>query len=300
MQIIMPPQNVLKHENAQNVVIRVSPEAVDALDVITDSACYNMKVNRDRDTYCQTVTLRLGKNRITLRAYKEGKIVNEQIRELYLYSAVHHQYRYPPEWFKPLFFHTKEREAACSHCHSMRSNERPGVAFLDVNTSNCYTCHKTVTQEKFAHAPAVNWLCGSCHSGDVGSDNAADAGRSKYLAQEPVNELCFKCHKENKRLWESYKYRHEPLDSGRCNKCHNPHSSPYSKFVRKPVDQICLSCHKEKHIQAKARKGSLCAGTSEGKRCVVCHTPHASSREFFLREHPEPEIIDGPPKREEK
>ena len=218
-----------------------------------------------------------------LRSYKDDVMVDEQVRHVFVTSQLYNEYRYPPKKYIQNFFHTNANEAKCSKCHDMSVNEEDGIAFMDVTESNCYQCHNKLTKEKYAHAPTVNWMCTSCHSGKVGSDNEKNKRRSKYIAPEPVNESCFKCHQKNLKLWDSYRYRHEPLDSGRCNKCHNPHSSPYSMFVRKPVDQICLGCHADKHIKAQRDKDSACAGTSKAKRCIECHTPHASNRAYFLR-----------------
>jgi predicted CXXCH cytochrome family protein len=160
----------------------------------------------------------------------------------------------------------------------MKANETKGVAFMDVKKSNCYLCHKNIVKEKYAHAPAANWLCISCH-------DLKSVKESKYGTLSPVNQTCFKCHEENQELWNSSKYHHEPLDSGRCNKCHNPHSSPYSMFVRKPVNEICLGCHKGQNTRAMQSKISAC-GASYGRLCIDCHTPHASNQPFFLKKTP--------------
>ncbi len=287
--IISPQENKLHHELTLSVVMRVKSEDVNKIEIITSADRKYFDVNSSKTIYCRTILLKLGENKIKVRSYKDEALVDEQSRQLYVTSQVHHEYKYPPIIYQKHFFHTNANEIECKTCHDMSVNEKEGIAFIDVTESNCYQCHNKLTKEKYAHAPAVNWLCTACHNGEVGSDNAKDKGRSKYLVPEPVNTLCFKCHKENFKLWKSYRYRHEPLDSGRCNKCHNSHSTPYSMFVRKPSNQICIGCHREKHIQAQ-RKGSACEGTSKGKRCIDCHTPHASSRKFFLKEKTKKEI----------
>ncbi|MEN8147119.1 MAG: cytochrome c3 family protein [Campylobacterota bacterium] len=282
--IVSPQDNLLQHEQTLSVIVRVDPERVDAVKVIASTGQQSLDVNRSKAVYCQTILLKLGENRITIRSYKSDALVDEQIRRLYVTSPIHQAYKYPPKIYEKQFFHTDANEAECARCHDMSVNEKEGVAFIDVTESNCYGCHQQLTREKYAHAPAVNWLCTSCHNGEVGSDNAQDKGRSKYLLPEPVNALCFKCHKENRDFWKKARYRHEPLDSGRCNKCHNSHSTPYNMSVRKPSDQICLGCHQDKHVKAQRLKGSACAGASAEKRCVSCHTPHASSKKFFIKE----------------
>ncbi len=281
--IVSPPDKILLHETTLSVVLKVNTTQVDQIQLWTSMGRTTFDLNSSKAYYCQSISLRLGENRIDVRSYKDNALVSEQVRHLYVTSPIYQEFKYPPTEYQRHFFHTDTNEAKCQSCHDMSVNEVKGVAFIDVTKSNCYHCHHNITNAKYAHAPAVNWLCTSCHNGEVGSDNKKFQGRSKYLVPEPVNTLCFRCHKKNFKLWQSYRYRHEPLDSGRCNKCHNSHASPYKMFVRKPVNSICMGCHKDKQIRAK-RHGSKCEGASEGKRCIACHTPHASSREFFLKE----------------
>ncbi len=285
IQIVSPQDYSLHRETTANIVVKVTPNKVDELKIITSIEEKNVKIGKTATMNCKNILLRLGENRVTVRAYKDGKMVGEQIARMYVASDIFYQFRYPPIQYKQTFFHTDKNEALCKKCHDMTSNEIKNVAFIDVTESNCYACHSHITKDKFGHAPAVNWLCGACHDGKAGVENMQNKGRSKYLAAQPVDKECFKCHKSNYKRWSGYRYRHEPLDSGNCNKCHNPHSSPYSKFVRKPVDEICLGCHKDKHIKARELHNSACAGGVEkDKNCVDCHNPHASNRPFFLRD----------------
>ncbi len=286
ISIISPQDFSLHRETTTNVVIKITPNKVDELKIITSIDTKNIDLNSSNTMHCQNIPLRLGENRVTVRAYKDGAMLDEKISRIYVVSDIFYQFRYPPIQYKQTFFHTDKNEAQCTQCHKMTSNEIKGVAFIDVTESNCYQCHSHIAKDKYGHAPTVNWLCTSCHDGKAGAENIQNAGKSKYLEAEPVDDACFRCHKSNYKRWSNYRYRHEPLDSGQCNKCHNPHSSPYSKFVRKPVDQICLGCHKDKHIKARKSHNSACAGASElnVKNCVDCHNPHASNRPFFLRD----------------
>ena len=281
--VISPHDKALVHEKVLSVVLKVNTKHVDQIQLWTSVGRITFDVNASKAYYCKSVSLRLGENRIDVRSYKDNALVSEQVRHLYVTSPIYQEFKYPPTEYQQQFFHTDANEAACKSCHDMSVNEIKGVAFIDVSKSNCYNCHNNITKEKYGHAPAVNWLCTSCHNGETGNDNSEFKGRSKYLVPEPINKLCFRCHKKNFKLWKSYRYRHEPLDSGRCNKCHNSHSSPYKMFVRKPVNSICMGCHKDKQTRAMLR-GSKCEGATTGKHCIDCHTPHASSREFFLKE----------------
>jgi len=273
--VIYPQDNRLQTELTLNVVIETSASNFDAIKIVTSKEQIDIDLNSSKSMHCKNILLRLGENRISVRSYKNKKFVTEKIRHVYVTSQLYHQYKYPPEIYKKNYFHNDTNEVKCLICHDMSVNEQKGVAFIDVTKSNCYQCHKNLTKEKYAHAPAVNWLCTSCH-------NTKTKEESKYTALEPVNDSCFECHKENQELWGNAKYHHEPLDAGNCNKCHNPHSSPYNLFLRKPVNQICVGCHKDKHIRARENKNSKC-GYNDKKLCTSCHTPHASNKAFFLK-----------------
>jgi predicted CXXCH cytochrome family protein len=284
VNIAYPKNNSLHRETSINIVLDVNTSGVNKIKAITPKGEIIIDIIESKSTYCRSLFLRLGENRITVRAYKDDVMVDEKVSKIFVSSEIHHEHRYPPIIYKQTFFHTQAKEAQCVKCHDMTSNEIEGVAFIDVKESNCYQCHNSITVDKFAHAPAVNWLCTSCHNGETGSANAKYAGASKYIVAEPVNRACFKCHKDNFKKWKAKRYRHEPLDSGNCNKCHNPHASPYSMFVRKPVDKICLGCHKDKHLKSTRKLVSDCVGTSQKEKCIDCHTPHASSKPFFIKE----------------
>lgn len=275
--VVTPQDNRLQSELTFNVVIEADKKRIDSIEIITQVEQLNVDLNSSKTTECKSLTLKLGENRISIRSYKDNKLVDEKIRRIYVSSQIHHQYRYPPPQYKQSNFHNEANEAKCSKCHDMRVNEVEGVIFEDVTKSNCHKCHNSITKEKYAHAPSANWLCTSCHS-------PKKKGELKYSAPEPVNTSCFECHKENEELWNSQKYRHEPLDSGHCTKCHNPHSSPYMMFVRKPVNNICMGCHKDKQIKVSQSEKSVCSGVKEGDLCIKCHNPHASNRAFFLKE----------------
>lgn len=276
VEIITPKENHLQTELTLNVVLGIDKKHFERVEVGVFPDMKSLDLSRSKSTACANISLGLGENRVLVRAYKKGVLVSEESRNVYVSSELYHQFRYPPKDYKKSYFHTDENENLCAKCHDMSVNEVENIAFVDVTKSNCYGCHKNINKEKYAHAPSANWLCTSCHS-------QSKKGVSNYLTKEPTDASCFECHKENEELWRSAKYRHEPLDAGYCDKCHNPHSGPYSMFIRKDVNQICLGCHKDKHIKARESKNSSCSGTNYGDLCIECHTPHASNRPFFLK-----------------
>ena len=175
----------------------------------------------------------------------------------------------------------------------MSINEVTGVTFTDVSDSNCYQCHNKIVSKKYAHAPAVNWLCTSCHNSEVDVHNLLDKGKSKFIAPDPISNRCFSCHEKLKSEWEQKRFMHEPTDSGRCNKCHNPHATNNHNHLRMPEWELCTSCHKEKindgHIvKTFSRKMHPTHGVKDPSRpgkdlsCISCHNPHVSNTAFLL------------------
>jgi len=280
VEIITPKEKHLQTELTLNVVLSIDKKQLDGVEIGVFPDMKSVDLSLSDDTACANITLSLGENRVLVRAYKGTVLVSEKSRNVYVSSELYHQFKYPPKGYQKSYFHSDENEKFCAKCHDMSVNEIKDIAFVDVTKSNCYGCHKNINKEKYAHAPSANWLCTSCHS-------ESKKNVSKYLTKGPMDASCFECHKENEELWSSAWYRHEPLDAGHCDKCHNPHSGPYSMFIRKDVNEICLGCHKDKHIKARDSKGSACAGINYGGLCIECHTPHASNRPFFLKKAPE-------------
>lgn len=281
LKIISPSENTLQSELTLNIIFDVESDSVDRVNISTYFQQIYIDIHSSRTTYCKNISLRMGENKITIISYKEDKIINRQVRNVYIKSKIYYAVRFPPEQYKQQFFHTDTNEKKCTKCHNMKVNGEKNIAFMDVTESNCYECHKNITKEKYAHSPSANWLCTTCHNGNTGIDNFKNKGKSKFIAAEPVYDFCFTCHKQDYELWESYRFRHEPLDSGRCNQCHNPHSSPNRKFLRKPDDQICFGCHQDESKDVQELNNSKCSKTD---KCITCHNPHVSNKAFYIRE----------------
>ncbi|WP_415398026.1 cytochrome c3 family protein [Sulfurimonas sp. CS5] len=291
--LINPPQNHISEDGIVSIVISANHNNVDYLKITTNIDEINVNINSKRTTYCESIELSLGINNILISGYKDEKIVKEEVANVYVSSKVYKDYKYPPDKFDKKYFHTEEKEKICSQCHDMSNNEVNGVAFTDVSDSNCYQCHNKIVKKKYAHAPAVNWLCTSCHNSDVGMHNLYDKGKSKFIAPDPISLRCFSCHKELKSEWEQKRFIHEPTDSGRCNKCHNPHASNNPNYLRIPVWKLCTSCHKDKindsHVvKTFSNKKHPTRGVNDPSRpgkelsCISCHNPHVSNTAYLL------------------
>ncbi len=270
--------------------------------IINDRPAANRKItpktNIHEEFVCLTVELMLGENRVEVLGFdKEDRKVLEKSLTLYQKSILQKKFRYPPKEYHKTYFHNERFETPCADCHDMSVNEVKGVAFEDIEESNCFICHKSVMFEKYMHAPAANWLCAtSCHNGQSGRFNEKFKGASKFIYPDPIAKTCFECHEKFEKRFKKEKYRHEPVDDGRCNKCHNPHGGNDKKFLRYQVWYLCTTCHTEKkskpHVvttfssRGHPTKGKkLPNNPNEELTCVSCHNPHVSNNGFMLRDY---------------
>lgn len=283
LEILHPVDKKIHHEGFAGVTVKLNDRNISQVLILTDNnERYTIELTKECDDVCsKTIPLRPGENTIRVWGYKGAKLAYEAKSELYYVSQVFKGYKDPPLKYNEHFFHTDKNEKLCADCHDMSVNEQKGIAFINVEESNCYSCHKQVTFQKYGHAPAVNWLCTSCHTGNTGEKNKELARQSKYLVPDPVASTCFSCHDKNKQNWNAKAYKHLPVEAGFCIKCHNPHASDNHMFVREVPNYLCLECHGDKKLSPQMRGDSQCPGI-EAKSCVECHNPHASDRKFFL------------------
>lgn len=283
LEILPPTDKKIYHEAFAGITVKLNDRNITRVLLLTDkNERYPLELTRECDTVCsKTIKLHPGENSVRAWGYIGEKLVYEAKSEFYHVSQVLKGYKDPPLKYKELPFHTDENEKKCAECHDMRVNEQKGIAFVDVRESNCYICHKEIATDKYAHAPAVNWLCTGCHSGKTGIKNKELAGKSKFIAPEPVGQTCYGCHDKNKEVWGSKEYKHLPVEAGYCTKCHNPHASENHMFVRETSKVLCLECHGDKKLSSQMRGDSKCLG-AEAPTCLKCHNPHASDHKYFL------------------
>jgi len=284
LEILHPVDKKIHHEAYAGVTVKLHDRNISKVLILTDrNERYSLELTRECDDVCsKRVKLHPGENTIQVWGYTGEKLAYEAKSKLFYVSQVLKGYKQAPQEYKETFFHTAKSEKECEQCHDMSLNEMKGVAFVNVEDSNCYMCHKQMTVDKYAHAPAVNWLCSSCHTGKNNDKTQGTSSEiSKYLVPNPIRVTCYVCHEKNKEIWDRKKYRHLPFDAGLCNKCHNPHASDNPMFVREVPNLLCTGCHSDKKLPSQMRENSRCPGTAESS-CVKCHNPHASDNPYFL------------------
>ena len=102
--------------------------------------------------------------------------------------------------------------------------------------------------------------------------------RDKFKLQPGAeNKICLKCHETFQKTLKS-RAVHQPLKTGRCSDCHDPHTSAHNKLLTADTNTLCMSCHKEL-LPEKARSAHQIVISGD---CVKCHAPHASDNRFIL------------------
>ena len=313
-EIIRPATKSIYDEDYASIVIKRLDKSLRKITITENKNIISeIQTDKKRDIYCKTIRLKRGENQINLVGYnKKGNLTNIEIK-LYYRSEVYKGVTEAPDEYRKNFFHSNKNEKFCKSCHNMKKDAitkpKKHISSSTINAkefdvlenpedSNCYTCHKTITFRKNGHAPAVNFLCTACHTGRSGEFNLDDEGKSKYLMPDPIMNRCFQCHEDVKKKWFSFTSQHGPLRSGRCNKCHNPHSSNFEFHLRKPIWKLCTTCHAEK-ADGKHVIGSFVFNRNSGGHptkgrpdparpgrelvCSSCHNPHGSNGIFLLR-----------------
>jgi len=76
---------------------------------------------------------------------------------------------------------------------------------------------------------------------------------------------------------------HQPVKTGDCLPCHNPHGGQTTKFIRGGgaggMLAVCNQCHQDVVGKKKNVHGPVAAGA-----CEACHSPHASKNPKLLVE----------------
>lgn len=274
-----------------NISLEVPEGAADLIKVTVDGT-EKKEIVPDLKYECFSVRLNPGTSTVELFVYKGEELVASFVRHIFRRSDLVSEYRKAPRSFSKVRFHMEENPE-CRECHTLESGEydlkpvRPGSVPAAVGGSNvfeaastCNSCHNNITRTPFVHGPASVWSCLSCHDKDA---------EIIYSVKQPVKDVCYQCHVEQKNNWNSKKYIHGPVNVGKCTICHSPHSSDNAFNLFKSTWELCVNCHAEKgtglHVlgDAMLEKGHPTRGRKDPLRigreltCASCHDPHASN-----------------------
>ncbi len=177
--------------------------------------------------------------------------------------------------FTKKFQHGPVGAGDCIACHNAHASNSEQLLIAEkANGEVCFQCHADRRDSfnlKQVHKP-VKEDCGKCHD-PHSSDH-------KMQLHKPQNILCKECHeKESPRLYKDIavaKFKHQPVDEGRCADCHRAHSSNYQPLLGDTMEKLCYKCHEElgdEVAESKYRHGPVKTGD-----CTACHSKiHGSS-----------------------
>jgi predicted CXXCH cytochrome family protein len=109
-------------------------------------------------------------------------------------------------------------------------------------------------------------------------------------SQQILEATCKNCHKGV----TGGKFGHEPVETGHCNLCHNPHASSSPSLLREPTWLLCTECHADKAsgIHVLVGTGNEPSHPTRGPQdpsqpgkqfsCVSCHNPHSADSKTLL------------------
>jgi len=149
----------------------------------------------------------------------------------------------------------------------------PGLCVHDAKAApgeGCVTaeCHPKMLKAKIIHPAAES--CGDCHLA-VAVPHPQKGKRTFKFAEQGAG-LCRMCHTAG----PAKKYVHDPVKSGECTSCHDPHESGEAKLLVQPKEGLCATCHSEL-TKFKFMHGPAAVGD-----CGACHVPHDSDNKALL------------------
>jgi len=151
--------------------------------------------------------------------------------------------------------------------------------FTVVSYANCVdsNCHLNFTKLKFLHGPVAANQCMVCHlASDKDVKKHASKPKSFVDFTLPKEKpLCVVCHDTK----YNGKYIHNPVESGECLSCHNPHGGNNKFFLKGDKESdTCFQCHENNKMVKTFLHGPLGIG-----ECASCHNPHSSDNKFQLK-----------------
>lgn len=138
-------------------------------------------------------------------------------------------------------------------------------------------CHTNLTKMAFLHGPLAANECNVCHiaKDDDVKKHATKPKSFVDFAMPKEKPICVMCH-DTKFDGE---FVHEPVKTGDCLSCHNPHGGANKFFLNgKNESETCFQCHENNKTTKSFLHGPV--GTGE---CASCHNPHTSNYKFQLK-----------------
>ncbi len=144
-------------------------------------------------------------------------------------------------------------------------NSQPQTASGCLNAN----CHGEFLLNLVIHTPFEDG-CEDCHLANQNKHPDSDGNEFELTDSEP--QLCYMCHDE----YLQKEYKHDPVESGDCLTCHDPHSSENKKLLLSNTNELCSDCHDIDFSLASQHN------PVESGNCIECHNPHESDNRSLL------------------
>ena len=196
---------------------------------------------------------------------------------------------------KARFVHGPARAKGCTVCHIPTSEahlvkgkkevfaklpkDHPPLFKIDKLhiESTCFLCHDDFG-DLLKKATSIHRKgCPSCH-------NPHGSNHKFFLSAANLTEVCRKCHENN----EIAKNPHKPFAEGKCDLCHDSHSSNIRYLQINDQRQLCFSCHE--NTKAELKRFKYIHKPAGERDCGVCHAAHGSDYFRLLIKEYSPEF----------
>lgn len=199
--------------------------------------------------------------------------------------------------------------AKCTGCHDPHGSDQPGILYNNVHkpvaSRLCNQCHDEPTSPTPLKVKKEGYeLCRGCHNTMMAqaldkkqihwpvlskegclSCHSPHAAPRKGLLKGEQLVLCGKCHADTLQRQAKSVTKHEPVMTGMCTSCHDPHSAN-SQFITKEATtiELCGTCHDwMKHsthpIGDKVRDPR---NKNLTVQCLSCHRAHGTDFKNML------------------
>jgi len=193
--------------------------------------------------------------------------------------------------------------ARCTGCHDPHGSDQPGILYNTVHrpvaSRMCNQCHDEPTSANPLRVKKDGFeLCRGCHNTMMAgaldknrvhwpilsktgclSCHSPHAAPRKGLLKATQLVVCGKCHADTVERQNRSVTKHEPVKSGECTSCHDPHSSNYPLLSKQAsIIELCGSCHDwMKHsTHPIGEKVKDPRNKNLTVQCLSCHRSHGT------------------------
>ena len=252
--LLQPAEKSIFLESIVTVSVDTKGMDFDRIEIILDqNRTATLKAEPNKSVYCRSMPLLPGKNSVDVSLYKGSEQIARTKRELFHLVEVFEKCEEAPYGFERRPFHTAQSEKRCSQCHSFESPKN-----------------------------RVKVPAGSPEPDGI---TLEIRGETFLVPADPEAVSCYRCHQD---LMKKRKNSHAPSVNWLCSECHTGNTGAFNEgeatsrlSAPDPIMKRCFECHENSEKEWFDHRSEH--GPTKTGRCTMCHNPHASDNEFFLR-----------------